>query len=62
MLAAKSSAGVTPEMNRGIHCVHVIKRASEGIRTGFETQGTLHQKSKTEISVALQKGPMLSKH
>ena len=30
--------------------------ASEGIHPGFETQGRRHQKSKTGVSVAPQKG------
>ena len=32
------------------------KHTSEGIHPGFETQGRHHQKSKTGVSVAPQKG------
>ena len=32
------------------------KHASEGIHPGFETQGRRHQKPKTGVSVAPQKG------
>ena len=39
----------------GIRCVQARKHASEGIHPGFETQGRCHQKSKTGVSVALQK-------
>ena len=56
MLATKSSAGVAPEVIWGIHCTQVMKHASEGIHPGFGTQGRHHQKSKTMISMALQKG------
>ena len=38
-----------------------MKHASERIHFGFETQKTHHHKSKTELSVASQKGPMSSK-
>ena len=40
----------------GIHCVQTRKQASEEIYPGFETQGRRHQKSKTGVSVAPQKG------
>ena len=33
-----------------------MKHASEGIHSGFETQGKCHQKSKTGVSMAPQKG------
>ena len=38
-----------------------MKHASKGIHPGFETQGRHHQKYKTGVSVALQKGEMSSK-
>ena len=44
----------------GFHYMQVTKHASEGIHPGFETQGRRHQKSKTRVSVAPQKGLMLS--
>ena len=56
ILAAKRSAGVAPEVNLG-ECVTrtplptVIKAA----HSGFETDGTCHQKSKTGVSVAHKK-------
>ena len=46
----------------GIHCVQARKYASQGIQPSFETQGRYHQKSKTGLSVAPQKGLMSSKN
>ena len=60
MLAAKRSAGVTPEVNLKILFTQAMKHACEGSHPGFETQGRHHQKSKTGISVAPQKGLMSS--
>ena len=55
------SAGVTPEVNlRNLLCA--VKEARKlGIHPGFETQGRHHQKSKTGVSVASQKGLMSPK-
>ena len=39
-----------------------MKHGSEGIQPGFETQGRRHQKSKTGLSVAPQKGLLSSKN
>ena len=56
MLAAKRSAGVAPEVNLG-NSVHTGDKAGkQGIHPGFETQGRGHQKSKSGVSVAPQKG------
>ena len=56
MLAAKKSAGVAPEVNLR-NPLHAGDKACKwGFHSGFETWGELHQKSKTGISVAPQKG------
>ena len=55
MLAAKRSAGVTPEMNLRNPSHAGDEAYNSGIHPGFETQGRCHQKSKTGISVASQK-------
>ena len=61
MLAIKRSAGVTPGVNLR-HPLCTGEEASKwGIHTGFETQGRRHQKSKTGVSVAPQKGHVSSK-
>ena len=60
MLAAKRSAGVAPKVNLRIPLCTGDEDASEGIHPGFETQGRPHQKSKTVVSVAPQKGLMSS--
>ena len=61
MLAAKRSAGVAPEVNlRNLLCAGEEAR-KRGIHPGFETQERHHQKSKTGVSVAPQKGLMSSK-
>ena len=49
------SAGVAPEVNLR-NSMQTRKHASEGIHPGFETHGRRHQKSKTGVSVATQKG------
>ena len=60
MLVPKKSAGFTPDVNlRNVLC-QMMKHAIEGIIPGFETQGRRHQKFKTGVSVALQKGLMSS--
>ena len=48
-------SGVTGEMNLRNH-------PNKGSILAFETQGRRHQKSKIEVSVASQKGPMPSKN
>ena len=45
----------------GFHCTQVMKHASHRIHSGFVTQSRHHQKSKTGVSVAPQKGVMSSK-
>ena len=55
-------AGVTPEVNlRNLLCSGE-KADKQGIHPGFETQGRRHQKSKTGVSVAAQKGPVCYRH
>ena len=63
MLAAKRSAGVTPEVNlrRHVTCTALLS-ANKAAHSGFETQRRCHQKSKTGVSVAPQKEPMSSKN
>ena len=53
MLAAKRSAGVTPEVAR-----MPLPSVNKAVHSGFETQMRRHQKSKTGESVAPQKGLM----
>ena len=61
MLAAKRSAGVAPEVNRW-NLLHAGNEArKQEIHPGFETLDRRHQKSKTGVSVAPQKGLMSSK-
>ena len=56
MLAAKRSAGVTPDVNPG-ECISRMPPPSvnKAAHSGFETQRRCHQKSKTGVSVAPQK-------
>ena len=55
MLTSIQLAGVTPEVNlRNPLCAG--EEAHKGIHPGFETLGRCHQKSKTGVSVAPQKG------
>ena len=62
MLAAKRSAGVTPEVNLRKHVTHMsLPSAKKVAHFGFETLRRHHQKSKIGVSVALQKGLMSSK-
>ena len=61
MLATKRSAGVTPEVNLRNSLHAGDKACKRGIRPVFETQGRHHQKFKTRVSVAPQKGLMSSK-
>ena len=59
--AGHQSAGVAPEMylRNSLHASD--KALKRGIHPGFETQERRHQKSKTGVSVAPQKGLMSSK-
>ena len=58
MLAAKRSAGVAPEVNL---CMPPPS-ANQAAHSGFETQRRRHQKSKTGVSVAPQKGLVSAKN
>ena len=44
----------------GIHCMQAMKHTSVRIHPGFENQGRCHQKSKTGVPVAPQKGVVSS--
>ena len=63
MLATKRSVGVTPEVNirKCVTCTS-LPCANKAALSGLETQRRCHQKSKTEVSVAPQKGLMSSKN
>ena len=56
MLAAKRSAGVSPEVNLR-ECISrtPLPSANKAAHSGFETRRRHHQKSKTGVSVAPQK-------
>ena len=56
MLAVKRSAGVTTGKSEESIVYRQENIVSQGIGPGFETQGRCHQKSKTGLSVAPQKG------
>ena len=62
MLATKSLAGVTPEVNvrECVTCMP-LPSANKAAHSIFETQRRHHQKSKTGVSVAPQKGLMSAK-
>ena len=63
MLATKRLAGVTPEVNLGEHLACMpLSSLNKAASSGFETQGRHHQKSKTKVSVAPQKGLVSSKN
>ena len=63
MLAAKRSAGVAPEVNLRECVTHMpLPSVNNAAHSGFETQRRCHQKSKTGVSVAPQKGLMSSKN
>ena len=54
--ACHAGQGVAPEVNLR-NSLHASDKAAKwGIHPGFETQGRCHQKSKTGVSVAPQKG------
>ena len=60
MLAAKRLVGVAPEVNLREHAVHIpLSNMNKAAHSGFETQ-RCHQKSKTGVLVAPQKGLMSS--
>ena len=62
MVTAKRSAGVAPEVNLREHISHTtLPSANKAAHSGFEIQRRHHQKSKTGVSVAPQKGLMSSK-
>ena len=63
MLANNRSAGAAPEMNLR-ECVIwiLLPSTNKAAHSGFETQRRHHQKSKTGVSVAPQKGLMTSKN
>ena len=62
MLAAKRSAGVALEMNVRECVTHMpLPRVNKATHSCFEMQRRHHQKSKTQVSVASQKGFMSSK-
>ena len=62
ILTGKRSAGVTPEVNlkERISCIP-LPSTNKAAHSGFETQRRFHQKSRTGVSVAQQKGLMSSK-
>ena len=62
MLATKRLVGVTPEVNlrEYITCMP-LPSENKAAHSGFETYRKHHQKSKTAVSVAPQKGLMSSK-
>ena len=63
MLSTKQSVGVTPDLNLREHVTQMpLISANKAAHSGFEAQRRRHQKSKTEVSVALQKGLMFSKN
>ena len=61
MLTSIQLAGVTPEVNLRNSLYAGDKAHKQRIHPDFETQGRHHQKSKTGVSVAPQKGLMSSK-
>ena len=62
ILAAKRSVGVAPEVNLKVCVKHMpLPSMNKATHSGFEIQRRHHQKSKTGISVAPQKGLMLYK-
>ena len=62
ILAAMRSAGVAIEVNLREHVTCMPPpSANKAAHPGFETQRRCHQKSKTGVSVAQQKGFMSSK-
>ena len=63
MLATKRSAGVAPEVNLRECVTHMLLQSMHtAANSSFETKRRRHQKSKTRISVAPQKGLISSKN
>ena len=63
MLAPKRSAGVAPKVNLREHVTYMPPPSvNKAAHSGFETQRRHHQKSKTGVSMASQKGLMSSKN
>ena len=63
MLATKRSAGVTPEVNLKEFVTHMpLPSANKAAHSGFKTQRRCHQKSKSRVSMASQKGFLPFKH
>ena len=61
MLATKRLAGVAPKVNVRECVAHMSPPSmNKAAHSGFETQRRHHQKSKTGVSVAPQKGLMSS--
>ena len=62
-MAANRLAGFAPEVNLLEYVTHTpLPRANKAAHSGFETQRGRHQKSKTGISVAQQKGHVCNKN
>ena len=62
MLAAERLVDVVPEVNFREHVTHMSPPSmNKAAQSGFETQRRYHQKSKTRVSGASQKGLMSSK-
>ena len=62
ILAAKRSAGVEPLVNLREYVARMPPPSmNKAAHSGFETQKRHHQKSKTGVSVAPEKGLMSSK-
>ena len=63
MMAAKRSVGVTLELNLRECVTHThLPSANKAAHSEFETHRRCHQKSKTGVSVAPQKGLRSSKN
>ena len=63
MLVTKRSAGITPKVKIRQHVTHrPPPSANKAAHSGFETQKRHHQKSKTGVSVAPQKGLRVCSH
>ena len=59
MLATKRSVGITQEVNLREHVTCMPPPSmNKAAHSGFETQRRCHQKSKTGVTVAAQKGLM----
>ena len=59
MLATKRSVGITQEVNLREHVTYMPPSSvNKAAHSGFETKRRCHQKSKTGVTVAAQKGLM----